>query len=51
MIYGPTGLDSPAIDGFFIDDYWCSNILDNNSCGDPVQGPTEVDRFNQVDMG
>ena len=50
-LYGPTGLDAPEISGFFIDDFWCSNILDNNNCGDPVQGPTEVERHSQVDMG
>lgn len=48
----------PAIDGFFIDDYWCSTLLcqahpgtPGCPCGDPVQGPTEVDAHNQVDMG
>jgi hypothetical protein len=37
-------------DGWFIDDFWCSNQL-NGSCTDPVQGPTEIDAHSQVDMG
>lgn len=58
LILGPTGLGHPAVDGFFIDDYWCSDVqckaepgTPGCPCGDPVQGPTEVDKYNQVDMG
>eukprot|EP00730_Choanoeca_flexa_P015068 TRINITY_DN6822_c0_g1_i1.p1 TRINITY_DN6822_c0_g1~~TRINITY_DN6822_c0_g1_i1.p1 ORF type:complete len:447 (+),score=75.41 TRINITY_DN6822_c0_g1_i1:2-1342(+) len=58
VILGPTGLGHPAIDGYFIDDYWCSDLICKSApetpgcpCGDPVQGPTEVDRNSQVDMG
>ena len=50
-IGGPLGLDHPAISGFFIDDFWCSNLINGTgACGDPVQGPTEVDAHNQADM-
>jgi len=48
QIYGETGMDNPAVDGFFIDDYWC---FGRGSCGDPTQGPTEVERHSQFDMG
>ena len=52
QLYGPTGLDAPEIEGFFIDDFWCSNLLNApHTCSDPVQGPTEVDPHSQVDMG
>lgn len=38
--------------GAFIDDFWCSNIVNGTgSCSDPVQGPTEIDRNSQADMG
>lgn len=57
-ILGPDGIGSPAIDGLFIDDYWCSDLICDMDpsiagcpCGDPVQGPTEVERHNQADMG
>ena len=61
-IGGPAGLGDPAIDGFFIDDYWCStkNCEENPSmrglhkscpCHDPVQGATEIDSHQQKDMG
>lgn len=53
-IAGPDGLGNPNIDGFFIDDFWCSNLLNKERglgpCNDPVQGPTEVDANNQADM-
>ena len=49
-IGGRTGLGDPAISGFFIDDYWCSNLL-TPGCNDPVQGATEIDRYQQLDMG
>jgi hypothetical protein len=47
VIGGPNGVDNPAIGGLFIDDFWCSNVL-NGSCTDPVQGPTEIDPNSQV---
>lgn len=52
VIGGPTGVDSSDVDGFFIDDFWCSNLVNGTgSCTDPVQGPTEIDPNNQADMG
>jgi len=58
FILGATGLGSPSIHGFFMDDYWCSNEICRASpatpgcpCGDPVQGPTEEDKNSQADMG
>lgn len=73
FVMGPTGVGSPAIDGLFIDDYWCSLLvnsryrfvgsraargilvdqilLHSHSCSDPVQGPSEINRYSQVDMG
>lgn len=57
-IGGKTGIGSPSISGLFMDDFWCSNLVCNANpsvagcpCGDPVQGPTEVDKHNQADMG
>lgn len=57
-IGGHAGLGSSSIKGFFMDDYWCSNLLCSANpsvagcpCRDPVQGPTEIDRNSQVDMG
>uniref|UniRef100_A0A7S3LLT8 Uncharacterized protein n=2 Tax=Aplanochytrium stocchinoi TaxID=215587 RepID=A0A7S3LLT8_9STRA len=57
-ILSETGLASDSIDGFFIDDYWCSDLIcKTNShiqgcpCHDPVQGPTEIDKNSQLDMG
>ena len=47
---GGSGMGSGVISGFFIDDFWCSDQL-NLSCTDPVQGATEIDRFQQSDMG
>ena len=52
--------DVGAIDGFFLDDYWCSDILchetnDNPAygcpCHDPFQGPTEVEHHVVQDTG
>lgn len=59
LILGPTALGDPNIAGTFIDDFWCSDLLcreSNNTiagcpCKDPVQGPTEIDRYAQTDMG
>ena len=40
------------------DDYWCSDLLCEEQppaagcpCGDPVQGPTEIECHAQLDMG
>ena len=53
-IAGENGLKNPNIDGFFIDDFWCSDIINKQQglglCNDPVQGPTEVDKYSQSDM-
>lgn len=52
VIGGPTGVDSSDVSGMFIDDFWCSNIINGTgACTDPAQGPTEIDPNNQVDMG
>ena len=55
LINGPTGLGDPAISGFFIDDFWCSDLLceedSTKCCTDPVQGATEIDKHQQADMG
>eukprot|EP00980_Cylindrotheca_fusiformis_P001847 scaffold414_cov109-Cylindrotheca_fusiformis.AAC.10 len=59
LLLGPTAVGHPAIDGVFVDDYWCSDLLceasGNNSsecpCQDPVQGPTEMDKHACLDMG
>ena len=52
IILGPFGLGNKNISGFFIDDFWCSNIINGTgACTDPVQGPTEIDPHNQADMG
>lgn len=53
VLLGPLGLGAgPFIRGYFIDDFWCSNSINGSSaCTDPVQGPTEIDRNNQADMG
>lgn len=41
-----------AIHGYFIDDFWCSDIVNGSgACTDPVQGPTEIDPHSQADMG
>eukprot|EP01119_Soliformovum_irregulare_P015421 TRINITY_DN433_c0_g1_i3.p1 TRINITY_DN433_c0_g1~~TRINITY_DN433_c0_g1_i3.p1 ORF type:complete len:443 (-),score=85.63 TRINITY_DN433_c0_g1_i3:44-1180(-) len=53
-VLSPTALGSPYIDGLFIDDFWCSNIINgtqNWNCNDPVQGPSEIDPHSQEDMG
>lgn len=52
VILGPNGMGGPYMDGFFIDDFWCSSKLNGtHACTDPVQGPTEVDAHSQEDMG
>ena len=51
-VMGAQGLGSPEIDGLFIDDFWCSNIINgSHSCTDPVQGASEIDAHQQADMG
>jgi len=48
-----------VVDGLFLDDFWCSdwiceqsnNETDSCPCNDPVQGPTEIDRHWQHDTG
>lgn len=57
LFLSPNGIGSSFVDGFFMDDYWCSDVLCEASenhlsgcpCADPVQGPTEVDRNFQTD--
>eukprot|EP01060_Flectonema_neradi_P038414 TRINITY_DN8043_c0_g2_i1.p1 TRINITY_DN8043_c0_g2~~TRINITY_DN8043_c0_g2_i1.p1 ORF type:complete len:439 (+),score=113.64 TRINITY_DN8043_c0_g2_i1:63-1319(+) len=49
-VLGKTGIGHPDIDGLFIDDFWCSEII-NGTCTDPVQGASEEDKHQQVDMG
>jgi len=52
-------LAHPTVDGFFLDDYWCSDQIcreSNNTvagcpCGDPAQGPTEIVKTSITDMG
>jgi hypothetical protein len=53
-----TSTATKIVDGLFLDDYWCSDVLCQEDpqiagcpCGDPVQGPTEIDRSSQFDMG
>lgn len=49
---GPYGTGSGVVDGFFLDDFFCSNIVNGSgACTDPVQGATEVDAHQQADMG
>jgi hypothetical protein len=58
-ILSDTAIGSPSVDGMFMDDFWCSNLVceeSNNEvsgcpCNDPVQGATEVDANQQKDMG
>ena len=52
FVLGNTSIGHPDIDGLFIDDFWCSDIINGTgSCTDPVQGGSEEDRHQQVDMG
>jgi hypothetical protein len=57
-ILSSTALGSADVDGMFIDDYWCSNLLCTEDpsiagcpCNDPAQGPTEINAHSQIDMG
>jgi hypothetical protein len=59
VILGPTAVGHPAIDGLFLDDYWCSDLLCKQAlsatpecpCDNPRQGPSEIDLYAQLDMG
>ena len=58
LIAGPTGVGAKEIDGLFIDDYWCSDLICKADstvagcpCNDPVQGPTEINKYSQSDIG
>ena len=55
VVTGPSFLGADGgtlVSGLFIDDFWCSNLLNGTgACGDPAQGPTEMDPHNQADMG
>jgi len=49
---GPQYVGHPAVSGLFVDDFWCSDSLNGTgACGDPVQGPSEINRNSQEDMG
>jgi hypothetical protein len=51
-ILSETSVGSPYVDGLFIDDFWCSNIINGSQqCTDPVQGPSEINQYSQIDMG
>jgi hypothetical protein len=53
LFLGKTGMGDDSITGFFVDDYWCSDLICQESgntvagcpCGDPVQGPTGTSFF------
>ncbi|KAJ9455680.1 hypothetical protein DIPPA_19595 [Diplonema papillatum] len=47
LIMGPNGVGHPSVEGMFLDDYWCSRLLNNSGCN----GPSEIDGNNQADMG
>lgn len=49
-IVGANGVGNPNISGVFIDDFWCYGSKPGE-CTDPVQGGSEIDRHQQVDMG
>eukprot|EP01048_Picozoa_sp_COSAG05_P012010 COSAG05_NODE_1174_length_5617_cov_33.367162_2_plen_384_part_00 len=46
-ILGPNAVGNVNITGVFIDDFWCYG----SSCTDPVAGASEIDKYQQVDMG
>jgi hypothetical protein len=51
-VLGDDAIGSPYVDGLFIDDFWCSAIINGTAnCTDPVQGPSEIDSHSQEDMG
>jgi hypothetical protein len=58
VLLGPTGIGHKYVDGVFLDDYWCSDILCHQSnndtnmgcpCNDPKQGPTEINQYAAID--
>ena len=55
LLLGPSFLGADGgglISGLFLDDYWCSSLLNGTgACTDPAQGPTEVEAHSVVDMG
>jgi hypothetical protein len=52
ILLGPTFLGNNAITGLFIDDFWCSDLINGTgACGDPVEGPSEIDAHSKEDMG
>lgn len=59
LILGATAVGHKAVSGVFLDDFWCSNLLCEQTlnqtagcpCNDPVQGPTEIDPYSAIDMG
>ena len=55
---GKSALGRPSVDGLFLDDYWCSDLICEEDpsvpgcpCDDPVQGPTEMEMHAVGDMG
>ena len=50
ILHPQYGLGNENISGFFFDDFWCSNISDGG-CTDPAQGPSEINKYSQQDMG
>ncbi len=51
-IVSNTALGSSAISGLFIDDFWCSLMINStDACTDPAPGPSEADNNSAVDMG
>ena len=59
ILNAETSVGNGIIDGMFIDDFWCSDLLcqeHNNTlpicpCNDPTQGPSEMDSHAVQDMG
>ena len=58
VLLGPTGIGHKYVDGVFLDDYWCSDLLCSQSnndtnmgcpCNDPKQGPTEINQYAAID--
>jgi hypothetical protein len=49
---GAGGAPAALISGLFLDDFWCSSLLNGTgACTDPAQGPTEVEAHSVADMG
>ena len=58
LILGETAIGAPEVDGLFLDDFYCSDLLCKEDprgrpcpCSDPVQGASEIDLHQQADMG